>query len=95
LIDDVLAEKEFDPVKTDYFKYFKWRKFKNKGSLFRRHVRLIHSMKEHGLYKDPLIIGRVVKGHYEPNRLVDGDHRLIVAKKLGIKKVICRVEKET
>jgi ParB-like chromosome segregation protein Spo0J len=36
----------------------------------------------------------MVDGKYEPNRLVDGDHRLIVAKKLGIKSLICQVRSE-
>jgi len=32
-------------------------------------------------------------GIYDKNRLGDGDHRIIIAKKLGIKKVICKVWK--
>jgi len=60
---------------------------------YRCHVDLVASIQQEGI-KDPLLIGRVVKGKYESDRLVDGDHRLIVAKKLGIQNVICRVVKQ-
>ena len=88
LIDRVLDGGDFDPLNTDYFEYLKWRKFKNKQVLLKRHIDLVNDMKL-GL-REPLTIGRMVNGKMEPNRLVDGDHRLIVAKKLGINKIICK-----
>ncbi|MFA7195738.1 MAG: methyltransferase domain-containing protein [Candidatus Neomarinimicrobiota bacterium] len=93
LIDDVLAGRKFDPLETEYFEYCRWRRFKNKAGMVQRHINLVYSMRDEGV-REPLTIGRMVDGKYEPNRLVDGDHRLIVAKKLGIKSLICQVRSE-
>ena len=41
--------------------------------------------------REPLTIGRMVKGKFDENRLYDGDHRLIVAKKIGIENVVCKI----
>ena len=75
--------------KTDYYAYLKWRKFKNSEKLFKRHVDLVDSILKYGFTK-PLIIGRVEGFEYNENRLVDGDHRYIIAKELGIKKLVCK-----
>jgi len=91
LIEKVLSKEEFDPQKTNYFQYLKWRGFKNAGGLFKRHTDLINSVQQVGII-NPLVIGRMVRGRYIEKRLVDGDHRLIVAKKLGHKLVVCKRE---
>ena len=89
LIDLVLSGKDFDPLKTDYYAYLTWRGFKNKDELLARHIDLVGDIKENGI-REPLEIGRTIKGVYEENRLVDGDHRLIVAMGLGLKSVVCK-----
>ena len=91
LIDQVLSGESFDPKQTEYFKYLNWRRFKDTDKLLQSHIDLIHTVKDTGL-QEPLVIGRVVNGKYAPERLVDGDHRLIIAYKLGIPTVICKVE---
>lgn len=68
----------------DYREYLKWRKFKNPESIVYVHDILIKSIKEKGIL-NPLLV--------EGNKLVDGDHRLICAKVLGIDKIIVK-EKE-
>ena len=93
LIDDILEGKNGNYQDSEYHKYLLWRGFKDSTELLKRHVDLVASIQQEGT-KDPLLIGRVVNGKYEPDRLVDGDHRLIVAKKLGIQNVICRVVKQ-
>jgi len=79
----------FDNTKTDYADYLRWRKFKCVNRLLTRHTKLIHSVVEDGL-REPLMIGRMVNGKLDENRLRDGDHRLIIAKEIGIKKLICK-----
>jgi SAM-dependent methyltransferase len=89
LIDDILEGKSGNHQDSDYYEYLLWRGFKNSAELLPRHIDLVRSMQEEGI-REPLTIGRMVNGKYEPNRLVDGDHRLIVAKKLGINSVVCK-----
>jgi len=91
LIDTVMFKKKFDPQGTDYYEYLKWRGWKHKDRLIKKHIALIKNVMEGGI-KNPLVIGRMVKGEYDENRLTDGDHRLILAKKLGIKKLLCVVK---
>lgn len=88
-INKVLAGEKFDKSKSDYAEYLRWRKFKNKKTLLKRHTDLIFDMKENGI-KNPLLVGRIIDGELDKNRLKDGDHRLIVAKCLGINKIICK-----
>jgi SAM-dependent methyltransferase len=87
-IDKTLAGEKFDRAKSDYADYLRWRQFRSVGTLLRRHTKLIQSMKKDGI-REPLVIGRTIDGKYDENRLYDGDHRLIIAKKLGINKIIC------
>ena len=93
LIDTVLSGVEFDPIKTEYFEYLKWRRFKNIRELLPRHIELIKNVSAGGL-TSPLVIGRTVDGEYHENRLYDGDHRLIIARKIGIEDVICKVRQK-
>lgn len=90
LVDDVVGGKKFDPKETDYYKYLEWRGFGNKDERIKRHIELIKDMNKLG-YNEPLTIGRVVDNQYEPDRLYDGDHRFIVARKLGMANVICKI----
>jgi len=83
LIDDYS-----DPFNSDYYEYLKWRRFKNADWLLSKRVELIKSVCEKGI-KTPLLLGRTVNGKYEKDRLLDGDHRIILAKKKNIKKIIC------
>ena len=70
---------------SDYRNYLKWRKFKNVESIIVVHDILIKSIKENGILT-PLLV--------EGNKLVDGDHRLIIAKVLGIDKLIVKEKEE-
>jgi len=79
-----------DLKETKYWDYLTWRKFKSPERLMNRHVKLIGSMIDNGII-EPLIIGRVEGFEYNENRLTDGDHRYIIARELGIKKLICKV----
>jgi len=88
----VLSERKFNPLKTDYYKYLKWRKFDDIKSIIKKHINLIVNIKQNGITK-VLEIGRIVNGKYEKDRLVDGDHRYIIAKTVGIKKIICKINK--
>ena len=63
---------------TDYAAYIKWRKFG--GHTLERHRRLIKDVRENGI-KSPLVM--------EGEKVVDGDHRLIIAEVLGIPEVPC------
>lgn len=89
-VDYVLTETLQDSLQTEYAQYLRWRRFSKIEATLLRHEALIRAMQENG-QTEPLIIGRVVDGKYAPDRLTDGDHRLIVAYKLQIPKVICRV----
>ena len=79
-----------DLKETKYWDYLTWRKFKSPERLMNRHVKLIGSMIDNGII-EPLTIGRVEGFEYNENRLTDGDHRYIIARELGIKKLICKV----
>ncbi|OGM29332.1 hypothetical protein A2630_01950 [Candidatus Woesebacteria bacterium RIFCSPHIGHO2_01_FULL_44_10] len=85
LIDD-----PSDPTNSDYYRYLKWRGFENPKELLMGRVDLIADVRKNGI-KNPLLLGRTVNGQYEKDRLSDGDHRIVIAKKLGIKKVICKI----
>jgi len=61
---------------TDYEAYLKWRKFP--AERLNKKKSLISSVKENGILR-PLIM--------EGDRVVDGDHRLIIAKTLGMPNV--------
>jgi hypothetical protein len=89
-IDLVLSDRKFDPTTTSYADYLRWRRFRNKKQLLKRHIKLIKTVSSDGIY-EPLLIGRLINGKFESNVLKDGDHRLILLKKLGIKKVICKM----
>jgi hypothetical protein len=93
LIDDILQKRPTDPLKSEYYQYLFQRCKEQKErstKLLHKHMDLIHSMNHTGI-ENPLIIGRIVNGKYESDRLTDGDHRLIVAKKLGFKSVVCKI----
>lgn len=70
-----------------YKKYLAWRGFS--PSELNKKKALIKSIQKEGI-KTPLLLGRPEGGKYYSERLADGEHRLIIAKKLGIKKVICK-----
>jgi SAM-dependent methyltransferase len=61
----------------EYVNYLKWRGFPKERA--NRQIKLIQDIKKNGI-QNPLVM--------EGDRVVDGDHRLIIAKILGIKKVI-------
>jgi hypothetical protein len=81
LIKKVLSGETFEPYGTAYFDYLKLRT-KNPGHVLARHIELIKDVKENGI-TFPLRVDRKV--------LLDGDHRLIIARHLGIRKVICQI----
>jgi len=89
LVRDILDGKEMDYKKTKYWDYLIWRRFKEKDMLLNRHVKLVQSILDNG-FIEPLTIGRVMGFEFKENRLVDGDHRYIIARELGIKKLICK-----
>lgn len=92
LIDMVESGQEFNREDTDYFKYFMLRGFQisKAKQLFRRHINIVADIKKNGIRK-LLVIGRMFDGKYCKNCILGGDHRFIVAKRIGIKKVICCV----
>ena len=77
----VLSGNDFDPKTREYYKYLTWRGFKNKDDLIKRHTDLIKSIREDGI-KEPLTL--------IDDTVYDGHHRLIIARKLKLEKVICR-----
>lgn len=81
-IDLVLTKKRFNYGNTDYWRYMRWRGFTQKLSRAQTHYRMIKSVKRIGL-TDPLIIG-------DHGILTDGNHRLMIAERMGIKRIICR-----
>lgn len=88
LIDD-----NSDPFNSDYYNYLKWRKFDGPEKLLAKRIELIKDIRKNGI-KNPLLLGRIDEvGKYDKNRLTDGDHRIILAKKIGLKKVICKTWK--
>jgi glycosyltransferase involved in cell wall biosynthesis len=68
---------------TEYYEYLKWRGFKDPESILIAHRKLINSVYENGIV-DPLII--------EGEKVVNGDHRLIIAYVSGFKTVLCKVK---
>ena len=91
LIKKIIIGRIFTTGQTLYSSYLRKRgHLEDNAKLVLDKTALIHSVMEHGL-TEPLTVGRVARGRYYPDRLVDGDHRLIIAKKLGIERVICRV----
>lgn len=92
LIDLILSGAEFNPQETNYWTYLLWRGFPKPEIVFQDHVNLVKTMQ--GGIQEPIIIGRIVDGKYNPLRLLDGDHRLIVAHKLGMETIICKTNKE-
>lgn len=85
LIDD-----SSNPLNSDYYRYLRRRGFKDSKKLLMERVNLIDDVRKNGI-KDPLILGRMVNDKYQKDRLTDGDHRITIAKKIGIKKVICKI----
>lgn len=85
LIDDYS-----NPFNSNYYEYLKWRRFRDADRLLLKRVELIKSVCANGI-KEPLLLGRMVNGKYEKDRLLDGDHRIVLAKKKNIKKIICRI----
>lgn len=83
-----------DPFHSDYFCYLRWRGFRNARDLLMKRVDLIADVRINGI-KNPLLLGRMINGKYEKDRLSDGNHRIIIAKKVGIKKVICKIKNHT
>jgi SAM-dependent methyltransferase len=68
---------------TEYYEYLKWRGFKDPESILIAHRKLINSVYENGIV-DPLII--------EGEKVVNGDHRLIIAYTSGFKTVLCKIK---
>jgi len=74
---------------THYYKYLVSRgvKRKKRRVLCERYMKLLFDIKDRGLVKP--IQALWIDGKL---RLIDGDHRYLIAKFLGIKKVICRTQ---
>ena len=85
LVDMVIAGQKFNYRDTDYYNYLVWRRFKYPRILFGRHLSLIRTMKEGGMLNPLVLLG---------DKVIDGDHRLIVAKCLGMDKIICSTQME-
>lgn len=77
-IETVLSGDDFDPLDTDYYRYLKSRR---KTKDIYRHIDLIKSIEKDGILVPLVINGEVI---------LDGDHRLIIAHYLGIKRIICK-----
>ncbi|MCP4648828.1 MAG: glycosyltransferase [PVC group bacterium] len=69
----------------EYREYLKWRKFKKPESIIAVHNLLIKSIKEEGILT-PLFV--------EGDKLVDGDHRLIIAQVLGINRLTTKQKED-
>ena len=86
-IDIVLSRRRFNLSNTDYWRYATWRGWKNREHHLRRLRRMILLAERDGL-NEPMEI--------RPNGLmIDGNHRLIIAERLGFKRVICKVQSST
>lgn len=85
LIDAIDQKQLIIPIETDYYKYLRWLRVarSKKKQLMKRHIGLINDIKKRGIVK-PLYI----RSH--DNIILDGDHRYIIAKHYGIKRVLCR-----
>jgi len=82
-IDLVISRRRYNLNHTSYYKYTQWRGWRNQNAHLRRLRRIILLAERDGISK-PLEV--------HPNGLIiDGNHRLIIAEKLGIKKVICKL----
>ena len=85
LIEKVLTGEKVDYITDDYYKYILWRRFKKPELLWQKHCNLIKNVAEYNIMV-PINVGR----NHDYNKLDDGNHRLIIANYLGIRKVICQ-----
>ena len=77
LIELVLGEEEYKKEELQYYKYLHKRAV---GGRFDRYVELIKSVKEHGV----LVPIKICNG-----RVIDGDHRIMLARHFGIESLLC------
>ncbi|MFC1622319.1 hypothetical protein ACFL13_03000 [Patescibacteria group bacterium] len=92
-IDLVVSGEKFEPSETDYFRYLKRRNFSEKDRRMEKRIHLVRSITKEGV-KVPLGIGKVINDVYDENSIWSGDHRFVIAKRTGIKKLICKVRDE-
>ena len=90
LIDVVITGECIKEAKIDYERYLTLRRYGQREFRVKNHIKLIRNIIKNGI-KEPLIIGAMVEGKYNENRIWDGDHRYIIAERLGIKKLICKL----
>ena len=89
LINDVISGEVTGLCKRHpYYRYLQWRGDPLRDRRFIKKVNLIKSVYENGLIK-PLQIGREIDGKLDDRQLYDGDHRYMIARNLGISKIIC------
>ena len=77
LIDDVLSNKPFDPEQTPYYSYLRNR---GVGSRIGQYINLIKSVHQQGITTPVAFCNGTV---------IDGAHRLELARRFGIKHLLC------
>jgi len=93
LVNAVIAGENIKEARVGYKRYLKLRRYGQRELRVNNHIKIIRSILHDGI-KEPLIIGAMIKGKYNENRIWDGNHRYVIAKSLGIKKLICKVINE-
>jgi len=86
-IDLVLSGKRFRLDNTAYWRYATWRGWRNRTHHMRRLRHMILQAEQNGI-TEPVIV-------YENGIMVDGNHRLIIAERLGIPRLICKIQYST
>jgi len=91
MVQDV-RDGKLDKLDKDhaYYRYLQWRKDPERDRRFIDKLNLINDVLRDSIV-EPLIVGRIVNGKFNSNRLYDGDHRYILARELGIKRLICKI----
>lgn len=86
-IDIVLSRRRFNLSSTAYWQYARWRCWRKKEANLRRLRHMILLAKRDGITDPPVV---------RPDGLmVDGNHRLIIAERLGLPRIICKVQSST
>ena len=81
-IDVVISRRKFRLDKTAYWNYATWRGWRNRLSNLRRIRKMILLAERDGITNPPLVRANGL--------MIDGNHRLIIAEKLGIPRIICK-----
>ena len=91
LLDMIEQGENTNPANTLYYKYLITRDCnpRIRGYKTKQTIRLIKDIKNNGIRK-PICIGRINDGKYNENCIYDGDHRFLIAKRLGINNIICQ-----